>query len=309
MEAGSSAQLSREELMRHRRATRATSPPRWSGRLLAVEWALHDSVATTPEKSSASKDARDDGGLSDEPVAGERRFPKETIAVNRGKQGGRKGRNRRGLQAAKETTPTIIHPWNKPKQPELALPCQAAELLTMMSDSDSSSSSSEESEPQEPIARPASHADTGSGDDLSRHCRVVHDPAPPPPVPLLLGRWRDSLGNFVEVHDDWTVCLLGNTGARWTKLSKEHGKDGLDWLWCGSFRLHQVGYDREPSPSEFMPPACLAWRTTSRQHVSIWRRASLTAAPQQESLPWSSHWGEELVNTRHGRQNWAGYSP
>eukprot|EP00931_Biecheleriopsis_adriatica_P091008 TRINITY_DN64918_c0_g1_i1.p1 TRINITY_DN64918_c0_g1~~TRINITY_DN64918_c0_g1_i1.p1 ORF type:complete len:321 (+),score=56.70 TRINITY_DN64918_c0_g1_i1:51-1013(+) len=307
--------IGRDLLIRHRRAAAASGYPGWSGRLLTLDCTQPEVV--TPEKSNPPRHlADDDGGLTDEPVADRHSLEQGSSKVGCGSRGGRKSKSQKASEA-EETAPTMIHPWKKDKLPEPKIiddqrlngtqpllsdrvsaqqVTPVAELLALLSDSSEESSEESEMPVPGPAAVPTSNTCKEPAidpkDDLSRFCKFVnYRPVPHPRVNFIYGGWHDSLGNLVSVHPDWTVSFVTEKGPKYTKLSQ----DELGRLWCGSYYLHQVGYNEEP-----LMPACLAWRTTRQQRSSIWRRRQVTP-PGLTSPELTS---PELTATRHSIPKW-----
>jgi len=105
-----------------------------------------------------------------------------------------------------------------------------------------------------------------------QHGEVVLNASPPPPPQALVGMWRDSLGNAIQVN-------LSPEGALSAWLSREEGPKELGiWLdqWgelqCGNGTLHQASYAcRWPVPPG-MAPNHLFWHTKNWLKISIWER-------------------------------------
>ncbi|CAJ1350440.1 unnamed protein product [Effrenium voratum] len=104
-----------------------------------------------------------------------------------------------------------------------------------------------------------------AGKYLSGLCKLVIRKPAPPSLSLLAGDWRDSMGNLVKVSCRG-VDLLDSDGRSARPLPISTDRWGR--LWCGTYVLHEAGYEgtsRAKAAND--SPCCLAWRTTRWQHL------------------------------------------
>eukprot|EP00931_Biecheleriopsis_adriatica_P049144 TRINITY_DN28412_c0_g1_i1.p1 TRINITY_DN28412_c0_g1~~TRINITY_DN28412_c0_g1_i1.p1 ORF type:complete len:400 (+),score=64.29 TRINITY_DN28412_c0_g1_i1:72-1271(+) len=162
----------------------------------------------------------------------------------------------------------------------------SSEAVSSASEADEACAAASSKKGEQPLGVSVTHQSDGPGDgSLSHLCRSVKPAKSSPALCEIEGKWTDSMGNRVHVSLSRgpVAVITGASRRKRVRLSMDH------WgrLWCGTYVLHEIGYDCEPTAPSSHLPQCLSWRTTSWR-FSIWTRlepSGLTPRREQTEGP------------------------